>query len=321
MINVGSMDPAERVKRHGRELGFALVGIAPAEPQENERLHLKEWLDRGYHASMGWMERTAEKRGDPRQVLDGARSVIVTGFNYYTPIAHSDDTGTGKISRYAWGEDYHKVILEKLELFSDWLTTTYPGCSALAYVDTGPLLEKALAAKAGIGWQGKHTNIISQEHGSWMFLGEIVTTLDLVPDEPATDHCGSCTLCIDACPTDAIVEPYLVDSGKCISYLTIEHRGELPDNAPRDFAQWIYGCDICQDVCPWNQKFAQPSTEKRFLPRAGNEAPMLREWAQMSREAFQTRFRGSPIRRTKWEGLMRNIRIVLEAVGEPPADP
>ncbi len=318
MINDAPLEAAERIKRHGRTLGFASVGIARAEPMESEHEHLKEWLDRGYQASMGWMARTAEKRGDPRKVLPGARSIIATAFNYFTPVAHAGEPGTGKISRYAWGEDYHKVILEKLEAYARWITTTYPGCSALAYVDTGPLLEKAIAARAGIGWLGKHTNIISQEFGSWLFLGEVLTTLDLPADEPATDHCGSCTLCIDACPTDAIVAPYLVDSGKCISYLTIEHRGDLPADSPHDFSGWIFGCDICQDVCPWNEKFARPSSENRFLPRSGNEAPLLREWATMSRESFQANFAGSPIRRAKWDGLMRNIRIVLENEGETP---
>ncbi len=255
-------------------IGFLSVGIAPADPLQAESLHLRGWLDRGYQATMGWMERTAEKRMDPRKVLEGARSVIVTALNYYHPVVHAEDAAVGKISRYAWGDDYHKVVLEKLELFSAWIRETFPGTTALAYVDTGPLMEKALAARAGIGWEGKHANIITREYGSWLFLGEIVTTLALPPDEPAVDHCGSCRLCIDACPTQAIVEPYVVDAGKCISYLTIEHRGEISGKEKENFKNWIFGCDICQDVCPWNQKFAQPSGESRLGPHPGNEAPV-----------------------------------------------
>ena len=321
MTKTAGRETAEQIKRRGKELGFDLVGITAAEPLERESLRLQEWLDLGFHASMGWMARTVDKRGDPRKILEGARSVIVAGLNYYAPVAHRDDLETGKISRYAWGEDYHKIVLEKLEAYSVWLSETYPGSSALAYADTGPLMEKALAAKAGIGWLGKHTNIISPEYGSWLFLGEIVTTLDVPPDEPATDHCGSCSLCIEACPTNAIVEPYVLDAGKCISYLTIEHRGEIPERAPRNFDGWIFGCDICQDVCPWNQKFGRPTTDRRFFPKEGQEAPSLREWARMTADEFPGRFAGSPIKRARWEGLMRNIRIVLEGNGRTASAP
>jgi epoxyqueuosine reductase len=214
----------------------------------------------------------------------------------------------GKVSRYAWGEDYHRVVLRKLNELQAWVEKEFPGERALAYVDTGPLAEKALAVRAGIGWQGKHTNVITTDRGSWVFLGEVVTTLDIPQDVPALDHCGSCTLCIEACPTGAIVEPYVVDSARCLSYLTIEHRG--PVNEPPAYEGWIYGCDICQDVCPWNEKFAHPSSEPAFQPRQGNVAPRLEEWEKMTEEGFRERFAGSPIRRAKWEGLLRNVRIV-----------
>lgn len=308
-------EEAERIKAFGRGLGFSLIGFTRAVPLEEEGHFLKEWLARGFDATMSWMGRTADKRSDPRRVLEGAKSVIATGYNYYHPISHTNAPDVGKISRYAWGEDYHTIVLKKLEAFAEWLISTHEGCTALAYVDTGPLLEKALAARAGIGWQGKHTNVISQELGSWMFLGEIITTLDLPPDEPAVDHCGTCTLCIDACPTDAIVEPYVVDSGRCLSYLTIEHRGDISGDVRNQFEQWIFGCDICQDVCPWNEKFARPSDEPRFLPRAEHKAPPLQTWSTMTPEEFKARFAGSPVRRAKWEGLMRNIRIVQEENG------
>jgi epoxyqueuosine reductase len=304
----------ERVKEKALALGFSHVGIAGAEPVQEETLRLREWLSRGYQASMGWMER--KRREDPRTILPGARAVIVTAMNYYTPDRHPDEDGVGKVSRYAWGDDYHRVVLARLGELERWVEGEFPGERALAYVDTGPLQEKALAVRAGIGWQGKHTNVITQDRGSWIFLGEVITTLDLPPDTPAADHCGSCTLCIEACPTGAIVAPYLVDAARCLSYLTIEHRGPVADPPPYD--GWIYGCDICQDVCPWNDKFSVPSAEPAFRARPGNVAPLLEEWEKLTEEEFEARFAGSPIRRAKREGLVRNVRIVRAQRGEPP---
>ena len=188
----------------------------------------------------------------------------------------------------------------------------FPGVEGRCYVDTGPVMEKVWAQRAGIGWEGKHTNVINQEIGSWIFLGELITTLELDPDERETDHCGTCTLCIEACPTHAIVEPYVVDSNLCLSYLTIEHRGEITGSVSEQFNGWIYGCDICQDVCPWNQKFAVEATEERFKPRAWNIAPVLEEWKDMTQEEFSAKFKDSAIKRTKREGLTRNVRVVLE---------
>ncbi len=298
----------ERIKAKALELGCTGVGIARAGELTGEGKRLEEWLSRGYHAGMAWMARNVERRIDPRVVLPGAKSVSALAVNYFTPARHSSAKGAGKISRYAWGDDYHRIVLDRLTRLQDWIEQEFPGERALAYVDTGPLLEKALAARAGIGWQGKHSNVITRDRGSWVFLGEVVTTLDLPPDAPAVDHCGTCTLCIEACPTGAIVEPYLVDATRCLSYLTIEHRGEIPDPPPYD--GWIFGCDVCQDVCPWNTSFASPSPEPGFQPRPDNLNPPLDTWEQMSKEEFRAKFAGSPVRRAKWEGLMRNIQIV-----------
>jgi epoxyqueuosine reductase len=214
-----------RVKSKALALGFTGVGIASAGILEEEGARLRDWLDRGYQGSMGWMVRTVAKRSDPRLVLPGARSVIAVAVNYYADVPHRGGAGSGKISRYAWGDDYHDVLGAKLDEFRDWLVSENPGTEARVYVDTGPVMDKAWAVRAGIGWLGKHTNVITREMGSWVFLGEILTTLNLDADVPAEDRCGTCTLCIEACPTGAIVKPYVVDSNLCLSYLTIEHRG------------------------------------------------------------------------------------------------
>ncbi len=301
----------DRIKAKARELGFSLVGIASVEPLREEGLRLREWLRRGYHGTMAWMERWFEKRTDPRAVLAGAKSMVCVAMNYYTPSVHRHDDEHGKISRYAWGDDYHRLLGQRLESLRTWLTREFPGTEATWYVDTGPVLEKAWAQRAGLGWQGKHSNLISGTLGSWVFLGEIITTLALEPDPPETDHCGTCTLCLEACPTGAIVEPYVMDSRKCLSYLTIEHRTAISGEITAQFDGWIYGCDICQDVCPWNEKFSQVTPERAFAPRDDHATPELEAWSRMSREEFTRKFRESPIKRTKWGGLMRNIRIVL----------
>ena len=300
-----------RVKNKALELGFARVGIARAEPLAGEGARLRDWLARGYQGSMHWMERTVEKRTDPARVLPDARSVIAVALNYYTEVPHADRAGTGKISRYAWGDDYHDLVGGKLGEFCAWLLQEFPGCSVRPYVDTGPVMDKAWAERAGVGWEGKHTNVITTDYGSWVFLGEVLTTLVLDPDEPAVDRCGTCTLCIEACPTGAIVEPYVVDSNLCLSYLTIEHRGPIEGEITQQFDGWIYGCDVCQDVCPWNRKFASASSDPRFAPRPGSANPDLNDWRSMDQAGFSARFKGSPVKRTKLEGLLRNVNIVL----------
>jgi epoxyqueuosine reductase len=306
----------ERVKSKCLELGFTSAGVAAAVELEEEGARLRDWLGRGFHATMGWMEGSAVKRTDPRLILPGAKSIIAVAMNYYAAAPNGREDGCGRISRYAWGDDYHDVLGKKLGELRDWLLGVAPGSEARAYVDTGPVMDKAWAVRAGVGWLGKHTNVITREMGSWVFLGEILTTLDLEPDPPAVDRCGTCTLCIDACPTGAIVEPYLVDSQLCLSYLTIEHRGPIEGDVREQFDGWIYGCDTCQDVCPWNRKFETTSEEPAFLPREGFVSPPLEEWRSMDRTEFTRRFKRSAMKRAKLEGLIRNIEIVLGA-GDP----
>jgi len=307
------MDGAEasrRVKEHALRLGFSHAGVAAATQLEEEGERLRQWLARGYHAGMHWMARAPERRDDPRQVLPGARAVVAVAANYHTPDTHSTDPRHGKISRYAWGDDYHTILGKRLEALQEWVEAEWPGERCRWYVDTGPVMEKAWAQRAGLGWVGKHTNLITADRGSWVFLGAMLTTLPLAPDEPATDHCGTCTLCLEACPTQALVEPYLLDGIRCISYLTIEHRDEIPESLQGRFENWIFGCDVCQDVCPWNRKFASPSGEEAFRPRAGFAAPDLDAWGAMSEREFDGRFAGSPVRRARREGLARNIAFV-----------
>jgi epoxyqueuosine reductase len=310
-----------RVKSKALALGFTGVGIASAGELEEEGARLREWLDRAYQASMGWMARSVSKRSDPRLVLPGARSVIAVAMNYYSDVPHEKRAGKGKISRYAWGDDYHDVLGAKLGELRDWLVSVNPGTDARVYVDTGPVMDKAWAVRGGIGWLGKHTNVITREMGSWVFLGEILTTLDLEPDPAAEDRCGTCTLCIEACPTGAIVEPYVVDSNLCLSYLTIEHRGPIEGDVKGQFEGWIYGCDTCQDVCPWNRKFGTPSQQSAFLPREGFVSPTLEEWRRMDQAEFSARFRRSPVKRAKHEGFLRNIEIVLGTADPAASSP
>lgn len=315
------MTAAEKIKAKARALGFVKVGIAKAEPLASEAARLDEWLSRGYQGTMGWMARRVQERTDPRLIVPGARSVIAVAMNYYTDVGHAEDPAVGKISRYAWGDDYHDIVTERLKDLWVWIQGEFPGAAGKVYVDTGPVMDKAWAQRAGIGWIAKHTNVITQEVGSWVFLGEIITTLSLDYDQPATDHCGTCSLCIEACPTAAIVEPYVVDSRLCLSYLTIEHRGEIEGEVRRKFEGWIYGCDICQDVCPWNQKFSHESEHPGFRPRDGNAAPRLEEWKEMSQAEFSAKFKGSPIKRTKVHGLTRNVHVVLQGKNDDDSMP
>jgi epoxyqueuosine reductase len=303
------MTLSEQIKSKAYELGFHKVGIAKAEPLVDEGNRLKEWLGRGSHASMQWMEKNIDKRTDPRLVVPGAQSVISLAVNYYTPTPHDPAMDEGKISRYAWGDDYHIHVTKRIQSLFECIKQWSPESAGRYYVDTGPAMEKAWAAKAGLGWQGKHTNLITKEYGSWVFLGEIITTLELDFDTPMEDFCGTCTACIDACPTDALHEPYVVDSNRCISYLTIEHRGEIAVSLGEKFDKWVYGCDICQDVCPWN-RFQQNSENPEFVARPFNIDPKLDDLAALSQEDFSARYKNSPIKRTKREGIIRNANIV-----------
>jgi len=288
-----------------------MVGIARADLLTEEGARLNEWLARGYHGTMAWMQKDPEKRVDVRRIVPGAKSVISLAMNYYTPVGHTSADGTGKISRYAWGDDYHVIMTPRIHSLVDCIKSELPDVRSAAYADTGPVMDKAWAVRAGIGWLGKHTNVITKEYGSWLFLGEIILDAELEYDEAITDFCGSCTACIDACPTDAIVEPYVLDSTKCISYLTIEGRGDIPETVKPKLENWVYGCDICQDVCPWN-RFQKPTDELAFRPRQENADPGLHSLTTITEEEFTRRFRRSPVKRTKRRGLVRNAAAVLE---------
>lgn len=297
------------VKKLTLNAGFEKVGIAVAGPSaDGERL--QEWLKKDFHGEMAWMAKDPEKRSDPTKVFPGVKSILVVAKNYYVPILHLH--GTGKISRYAWGDDYHDVVGKKLKLLLGQIKELDSSIDGRCCIDTAPIMEKYWAVRAGVGWQGKHSNVISRDLGSWLFLGEILLNVDLEPDQPHADYCGTCDRCIRACPTDAIVSPYVVDSRKCISYATIEYRGQdLSPWKDSDFHNWIYGCDICQDVCPWNEKFSTPTSEKSFEPRLENINQHPEDLSEMSHEDFKKRFSKSAVKRTKFSGFVRNVRQLL----------
>ncbi len=305
-------EAAERVKQAAREIGFDAVGIAEAEPLVDPIANYRTWLDRGNHGMLGWMERNLDKREDVTRIVPGAQSVIVVARNYYTPHEHPEG-GSGKISRYAWGSDYHDVVTPMLDQLSAAVEELVPGSSSRRYVDTGPVMEKEWAVRSGLGWQGKHSNILRRDIGSWFFLGVVITTADLAPDTPMGDHCGTCTACIDACPTKAITEPYVVDSRKCLSYWTIEVKPEheLPSEIAENLDGWLYGCDVCQDVCPWN-RFETPTTESLFQPREEVTVLDPDSVVTLSPEQFAERFRGSPVKRAKLAGLQRTAKALKQ---------
>jgi epoxyqueuosine reductase len=298
----------EIVVGKAKQIGFDLVGFAKADKLIEETANLKKWLELKYHGDMEYMERNLEKRNDVSKVLPGVKSVISLAVNYYTNEQYSNQKDKGKISRYAWGKDYHLIIWEKLGQLENELKEIDPEFESKSYVDTGPVMDKAWAVKAGLGWLGKHTNVINKEMGSWFFIATVFTNYEFEYSSIITDHCGSCTACIDACPTGAIVEEYLLDSTKCISYLTIENKKEIPDKFKDQFDNWIFGCDICQDVCPWNIKFAEATLNSGFLPK--NKEINLSEITNMSEDEFRERFSESPVKRTKLKGLKRNAIFV-----------
>ena len=308
---------AEQIKKKAIEIGFAKVGIVAAAPLEVEEQRLRDWLGRGFHGEMAWMQRESEKRADPRRLFPGARSIVVAALNYYTPHVHDSDPAKGKISRYAWGDDYHDVLKERLNELLTWVKTECPGAEGKICVDTAPMMDKAWAAHAGLGWIGKHSNLITREVGSWVFLGSIILNIDLDhSDQAIEDHCGTCTACIDACPTGAIAEPYVVDSRRCISYATIELRSdELPAEISPNLNGWFYGCDICQDVCPWN-RFEEPGGEERFEPRGGETEVDLDSVSSWTPESYAERFRRSAVKRAKLPALKRNAAALMQNSGD-----
>jgi len=305
------------IRQTAGQLGFSKIGIAPAKTDLLLEKKLSNWLNHNYHATMYWMESRASERSNILNYYPDAKSVISVGLNYFTGTASNQKDG-GKISNYAWGDDYHDIIKPRLYQLLSQIKTIDPDIDGIACVDTSPITEKDWAQKAGLGWIGKHTNLITQDFGSWIFLGELILNTALEYDTPfSEDLCGTCTACLDACPTNAFPEPYVLDSSKCISYLTIEHRGSLPLEMESKLSTWIYGCDICQEVCPWNIKFAQISKETYFQPRANLQARSLAEWSELTEEKFRVLFKDSSVKRTKYEGLKRNFDLVIKSFGEP----
>jgi epoxyqueuosine reductase len=305
---------ADAIKNYAlATLQFTKVGIVPAMALTPEGERLQQWLAQGYHGKMGYMQRTAERRSNPREVMPTAESVIVVALNYYNPTKHSQDLQIGKISRYAWGEDYHEVLGQRLQQLLTWMQQQQPDLEGRAYVDAGPMMDKAWAVRAGLGWLGKHSNVITRDYGSWIFLGELLVNIPLDYDYTIMpDFCGSCTRCLDACPTQAIVAPYVVDSNRCISYATIELKDpELPPHIKPHLQNWIFGCDICQDVCPWN-RFSQTTTLAEFQPQPGTVNPRLTELAALTPADFRQRYQHSPISRPKYAGWQRNIHAVQQ---------
>jgi epoxyqueuosine reductase len=301
---------APAIKAQARELGFDLCGIAPAEGFP-ELTFLSEWLRRGYAGTMTWMNRTAKVRADARNIVSGARSVIVTGTLYNTDRPYSGDlpADAAQIARYAWGEDYHEVIGRRLQALLAWMReTSAEPFDARAYVDTGPIQERVYAQYAGLGWIGKNSCLINPEIGSWLFLGEIICTLPLEPDTQGLEQCGTCTRCIDACPTGAIVEPGVIDSNRCLSYLTIEYRSDIPDALRPAVGTHVYGCDVCQEVCPYNQP-APISADPAWQPRVGLDTPRLAALAELDDTALEQLIEGTAMTRANVSGLRRNIAI------------
>ena len=298
---------SQGIKMKADELGFQKVGITKVEFSSENKLNLDQWISKGFHASMQWIENRKEERANIFNYFPDAVSLISVGMNYFSGNTQDDLKSKFKFSNYAWGEDYHSLIKDRLQILLKWIKNTSEEIEGVACVDTSPIMEKSWAQKAGLGWQGKHTNLISRDFGSWLFLGEIILNIPLDYDKPfIEDLCGSCTACIDACPTNAITS-YQLDSNKCISYRTIEHRGEFDENE-NNLDGWIYGCDICQEVCPWNEKFSKISPEKSFFPKTEILDWSEKKWMDLDDATFKKLFKGSAVKRTKFSGLQRNIK-------------
>lgn len=302
---------SRQIKDWALELGFTACGISQARFLEEEAQPLEEWLKRGYHGEMQWMENHFDKRLDPRKLVPGAQSVVSVLLNYF-PAQGQKDPAAPKISRYAYGEDYHFVMKRKLKDLMARIQAEIGAVEGRAFVDSAPVMDRAWARNAGLGWRGKHSLLLSKGLGSYYFIGELIIDLALEPDHPTSDHCGNCTRCIDACPTDAIVGNAVVDAQKCISYLTIELKEAIPSSFEGQMENWAFGCDICQEVCPWN-RFARPHQEQAFAPAEGLLEMEAREWEEITEEVFRKRFKHSPLKRTKYAGLRRNLDFLRQA--------
>lgn len=311
MIGPDLAELASLLRAEARQLGFGLVGIAPA-VEATGYSRLQHWLESGFAGEMHYFERRREAYAHPRHVLDGVRSLVLLGLDYNTGSAGKSEPGFGRVSRYAWGSaDYHDLIWDKLEQLQGWLERVAPGTIARGVVDTAPLLEREFAQLAGLGWQGKNTLLINPQRGSYFFLAALLTDLSLPIDEPfSADHCGTCRRCLDACPTGAFPQPYVLDATRCISYLTIELRSEIPPALRNGVGDWLFGCDLCQEVCPWN-RFTQLAGEAAFVPRSEAGLEDLMELIGLSAEQFRQRYRETPLWRPRRRGMLRNAAIVL----------
>ncbi len=297
---------SERIKKQSALLGFQKTGITSAAVTKTEKANLDFWLEQNHHGTMDWLVKRKKERGDIFTYFPAAKSVISVGMNYFSGFDQDDLADDTKFSNYAWGDDYHQVLKTRLRNLLSWLKSEIPDSNGIVCVDTSPVMEKVWAQRAGLGWQGKHTNLISRDYGSWLFLGELIVDIELDYDPPFTeDLCGSCTACIDTCPTKAL-GAYEIYAEKCISYLTIEYRGDF-SGEDGDLHGWIYGCDICQEVCPWNKKFSQVTTEPSFAPKEEILAWKDGDWERLDEEEFRKLFSGSAVKRTTFSGLKRNI--------------
>jgi epoxyqueuosine reductase len=301
----------KKVIELARVYGFDLAGFARVEPLDEEYARLEEWVNKKYYAAMEYIPRNLEKRKDVRTILPEAKSVISLGMNYYNEEKYEDKVGYGKISRYAWGKDYHIIIWEKLESFIEDLQAIDPEIKVIEYVDTGPVMDKAWAVRSGLGWMGKNSNIISKELGSWFFIATLITNYEFDYSVRVQDLCGKCRACIDACPTEAIVNDHVIDANRCISFLTIENKGEIAQEFKGKFENWLFGCDACQDVCPWNIKFALTAREEELAREIVKELSFT-EIEKLDETEFKKRFENSPIYRAKLSGLKRNANFIKD---------
>ncbi|CAG5076367.1 Epoxyqueuosine reductase [Parvicella tangerina] len=303
-----SVNYKTRIRSKAQELGFSFVGFSKAEFLDEEALKLEKWLSNGFHGEMKYMENHFEKRIDPRKLVEGTKTVISLLFNYYTTEKQTDPEAP-KISSYAYGKDYHHVVKQRLKSLFVWMQEEIGEISGRYFVDSAPVLDKVWAERSGLGWIGKHTNLINKNQGSYFFIAELLVDLEIAPDGPIKDYCGTCTKCIDACPTGAIIQPYVVDGSKCISYFTIELKDAIPQEMKGQFDNWMFGCDICQEVCPWN-RFSLTHNEPDFKPHPDLLSMTKKDWNELTKEKFQEVFQRSAVKRTKYEGLMRNIKFL-----------
>jgi len=295
------------IKTEAKRLGFLSCGISKSDFLDEEAPRLEKWLNENMHGEMSYMENHFDKRLDPRKLVEGSKSVISLLLNYYPEETQREDSY--KISKYAYGRDYHHIIKSKLKELQEFITEEIGEVNGRAFVDSAPVLDKAWAAKSGLGWLGKNSNLLTRQVGSFYFIAELIVNIELEYDHTVTDHCGTCTACIDACPTQAIVDPYVVDGSKCISYFTIELKNELPNEMKGSFDDWMFGCDVCQDVCPWN-RFSKPHNEPLFNPDPDLLSMSKKDWEEITVDVFQKVFKKSAVKRTKFEGLTRNINFL-----------